>query len=95
MMANDMWLKMLVFALVIPANLKDETSAVKLASNVVIAVASVGFAIYDAALVNGHPLGWIFCAMVYAYSSGDQYWKFFHAEADIESKWAWRRGREL
>lgn len=93
-MANDIWLKMLVFALVIPANWKNETSVLKLASNVVIAIAAVGFAIYDAALADGAPVGWIVSAILYAYSSGDQYWKLFHADADQESKWAWRRWQE-
>lgn len=87
-------LKGIVWLLIFPANWGDGSSVVKLLSNVTISVMSIGFAIADSANGDGAPIGWLLCAMLYAYSSGDQYWKLFHDAADQESKWAWREWRE-
>jgi hypothetical protein len=82
----------LVWMLVIPANW-GKTSLMKTASNIAIALLSVGLAIAHAA-TDEHAVGWIFCAMVYGFTSGGQYWELVHKEADIDSKWAWRRWQE-
>lgn len=82
-----------VWALVIPANLGNQPTWWKLITNAMVALAAIGFAIAEGA-IDGYPVGWLFVALMYAYSSGDHYWKIFHEEADIESKWAWRRWQE-
>jgi nicotinamide mononucleotide (NMN) deamidase PncC len=62
-------------------------------ANATVALAAIGFAIAEGA-IDGYPVGWLFVALIYAYSSADQYWKLVHEEADQESKWAWRRWQE-
>jgi hypothetical protein len=83
-----------VMALVFLIYWRKPNAAVRLAANVTVALSSVALAIADAAVFgDGWALGWIFNALLYAYSSAGAYWEVFHEEADQESKLAWREWR--
>ncbi len=81
------WYVVIAMLVTMPLIRPLQAECYRLASNVFIAASCIVFAIQTGSFEG---TVWVLNAVLFAALSGDSYWKVFHAEADQESKWAWR-----